>query len=75
MRLQAVGATYVWVTACLCIMNLRVAVGGEAKRLRLGAGAKASPNRAPSRRRQTRNRVIYAWHDEGQVTLSGGPNR
>ncbi len=49
------------VTACLCIMNLRVAVGGEAKRLGRGAGAKASPNRAYSRRRQTRNRVIYAW--------------
>ncbi len=44
-----------------CIMNLRVAVGGEAKRLSRGAGAKASPNRAYSRRRQTRNRVIYAW--------------
>ena len=60
MRLQAVGAADV-VTACLCIMNLRVAVAGEAKGLRLGAGAKASPKRALSRRWQTRNRVIYAW--------------
>ena len=54
-------------------MNQRVAVAGEAKGLRSGAGAKASPNRAQSRRGQTRNRVIYAWQDEGRVTPSGGP--
>ena len=41
--------------------NVNILNGNAEDPLRTGAGAKASPNRAPSRRGQTRNRVIYAW--------------
>ena len=44
---------------CAYKRSERVAVSGEVNALSAGAEAKASPNRAYSRKRQTRNQVIY----------------
>src|SRR5919197_2706577 len=42
-------------------MSRRVAPRREVKGREPGAGAEASPNRAPSGAEQTRNRVSYPW--------------